>query len=44
MNIKPTVRLCVALLGIGMGVTLLWSEEWRGITISQYGKSYAGVL
>ena len=27
------VRLCVALLGIGVGLTLLWSEQWSGNAI-----------
>ena len=27
------VRLCVALLGIGVGMTLLWSEQWSGNAI-----------
>ena len=27
------VRLCVALLGIGIGMTLLWSEQWSGNVI-----------
>ena len=29
LRISLAVRFCVALLGIGMGVTLLWSEQWN---------------
>jgi len=28
MKFALAVRLCVALLGLGVGMTLLWSEQW----------------
>ncbi len=33
MKFALAVRLCVALLGIGVGMTLLWSEQWSGNAI-----------
>ena len=28
MKYGVAVRICVALLGLGVGMTLLWSEQW----------------
>lgn len=33
MQFKMAVRLCVAVLGIGVGITMLWGEQWSGDTI-----------
>ena len=33
LQFKFAVRLCVAVLGIGVGITMLWGEQWSGGTI-----------